>query len=158
MAKKIHIIEDNIKKLVALNNAESDDIIIFNEAFHKGEVSQKIDCDTFWKKRYAYFEGKGISKLEYFDNVIKPLTILQDVSSYKDVILYFSSQKNSQINTIALLTYLLAYYKKDIAYYLITINTKDDKIQRHKTKLSRNKLLEAEKQWQLFCKNNSNKK
>lgn len=147
--EKLYIVEYGISNSSFLEYKKSHSIV-FKEEFYKGEVTKNVGSDEFWKKRYDYAAKKGVSKLEYFDSVIKPLMVLQDVSCYKEVVLCFYAQKNSQINARALLTYLLTYYKKDVNYYLITIDKKTNDT--NKTKLSRKRLLEAQKQWEAFVR------
>lgn len=149
---EIHIIEKNSRFISPLKN-EKKEVITFDEEFYNGELIKQIDSDEFWKKRYAYFEKKGTSKLDYFDKVIKPLTSLQNISKNATLFLWFSNTKSSEINLSALLTLLLSYYRKDINYYLITINDAESNLQelmQSKIRLSRNKLLKAQKEWETF--------
>lgn len=157
MINEIHIVEKN-NNILPLLKSEKENIIIFNEEFYNGNVSKNVGSDSFWKKRYAYFEKKGISKLHYFDNTIKPLTTIQFISNRTNLFLWFSNTEHNKINLAALLTYLLSYYRKDINYYLITTNSKINNIQeqeQHKIRLSRNKLLEEQKKWETFVNNKS---
>ncbi len=148
---EFHFIEEENKAVSFLQN-NYNDIVIFKESFNEGDVSETIDSDDFWKKRYAYFETKGISKLDYFDSTIKPLTILQNIPKNATVYLWFSEDKKSQINRIAILTYLLEFYRKDIAYYSVSIveNKPFEDSLNDKKRLSRKRLLEAQQEWFSF--------
>lgn len=149
---KIHIVEDN-SEIISSLKSKKEKFIVFKEDFSNGEVTKKVGSDAFWKKRYSYFEKEGISKLEYFDSVIKPVTTLQNMPKNTSIFLWFSTAKRSKINVLMLLTFLLFYYRKDISYYLITIKDSENDFQelmQNKERLSRNKLLKAQKQWELF--------
>ncbi len=75
MEREIHIVEKG-SSVISFLQENHKKVIIFKESFNEGIVEKSIGSDSFWKKRYAYFETKGISKLDYFDSTIKPLTIL----------------------------------------------------------------------------------
>ncbi|MBS9767107.1 MAG: DUF1835 domain-containing protein [Flavobacteriaceae bacterium] len=141
---EIHIIEEENTALPFLKNTYNK-VVVFKESFNEGEIDKNIGSDNFWKKRYAHFENKGISKLDYFDNTIKPLTILQNIPQNATVYFWFSEDEKSQFNRIVVLTYLLEYYRKDISYYsvLVVDNKPFEDCLNDKKRLSRNRLLEA---------------
>ncbi len=151
MGAEIHVVSEG-NSVVSFLKDEDKEIVVFKESFDEGAIEKNIDSDTFWKKRYAHFEQKGISKLAYFDRTIKPLTILQDVPKNATVFLWFSNDEKSQINKIGLLAYLLNYYRKDVTYYSILTEEKKEleELLKGKKRLSRNKLLEAQDQWFSF--------
>ncbi len=151
MEAEIHVVDEG-NSVIPFLKEEDKNTIIFKESFDEGVIEKNIDSDSFWKKRYAHFEQKGISKLAYFDSTIKPLTILQDVPKNATVFLWFSNDEKNQINKIGLLAYLLNYYRKDVTYYsILTEEQKElEELLKGKKRLSRNKLLEAQDQWFSF--------
>ncbi len=147
----MHIVEEGNTIISSLQKSGKN-LIIFRESLDEGIIDKNIGSDTFWKKRYAYFEAKGVSKLEYFDDTIKPLAMLQDIPQKATLFLWFSAEEKSQINKVGLMAYLLDYYRKDITYYSVLANEKQDleNLLENKERLSRNKLLDAKNQWFSF--------
>ncbi len=94
---EIHIIEEENPALSFLKSTYNE-VVVFKESFNEGAIDKNVGSDDFWKKRYAHFESKGISKLDYFDSTIKPLTVLQNIPKNGTVYLWFSEDEKSQIN------------------------------------------------------------
>ncbi|MGB1042809.1 MAG: hypothetical protein ACPGU6_05405 [Tenacibaculum sp.] len=94
--------------------------LLFDEKLNEGPLTLAVFSDDFWSKRYAFFEEKyAVSRLTYFDSVIKPMLQLKDVSNYSDVILWLDFTKLSQLNLMALGFYLAENYSKNTSYYLV---------------------------------------
>jgi hypothetical protein len=171
MGNTLHILNgDSTKQIFSHANLEGD-IIVFREMLCEGSIHKNVGSDAFWKNRYAFFEKElGITKLEYFDKTIKELTKLEDVSNYNEVILWFEFDLFCQVNLIALCSYLLKNYRKDIRYSLVC--TGEEKGSKHlqtlsdyspkdyellfenRIKLSRYDLLYALECWHKYVENN----
>jgi len=98
---------------------------------------------------------------------------LDDLSNYNEVVLWFEYDLFCQVNLLALCTYLLKSFRKDINYYLVCTgkekgknqlqslsdyNSKDYKfLFENKLKLTKNNLLFAETCWNLYVENDFEK-
>ncbi len=147
------------------------DRIIWRELLCDGPLVKDVGSDKFWMKRYEFFENElKVEKLEYYDKVIKELIVIEDLSKYKNVVLWFEYDLFCQVNLMALCTYLLKYYRKDISYYLICVGREKSKdgwqtladfspeeyqeLYENKVKLSRNDLLFAKECWNVYVDGN----
>jgi hypothetical protein len=142
--------------------------VVFNETLSEGPIDKDVGSDAFFKLRYAYFEKEyQIDKLTYFDTSIKPLVKLENADAYNKVVLWFDYNLVSQINMLAVCTYLLKNYRKDNQYYLVCVGEKEksqlifsdniskkyEELYQHKIKLTRNNLVYAKECWDLFVNN-----
>jgi len=171
MGNTLHILNgDSTKQIFSHANLEGD-IIVFREMLCEGSIHENVGSDAFWKKRYAFFEKEiGITKLDYFDKTISELTKLEDLSNYSEVILWFEFDLFCQVNLMALCSYLLKNYRKDIQYFLVCtgqekgtkyLQTLSDYSPRdyellfeNRIKLSKHDLLFAEECWRKYVENN----
>jgi len=146
-------------------------LLVWRELLVDGLVNNDVGSDTFWMQRYDFFEKElGVTKLEYYDKIIKELIKIEDLSNYKEVVLWFEFDLFCQVNLLALCSYLLKYYRKDITYYLICVGNDKGKeklqtladyapenykyLLENKVKLTRNDLLFADQCWEMYVRNN----
>jgi len=171
MTKILHILNGDSTHTIFKNSSLPGDVIIWREMLCEGPVVKDVGSDQFWKERYQYFGNElGIEKLDYFDKTIKEIIQLEDVSNYKEIVLWFEYDLFCQINLMALATYLLKSYRKDIKYFLVCTGKEKGKSQlqtladyssneylyQKKTKLSRNDFLFAQKAWEVYVENDIN--
>ncbi len=171
MTKILHILNGDSTKSIFKKSTLKGDILVWREMLCEGEIDLNVGTDAFWTKRYAFFERElNISKLEYYDTTIKEILPIEDLEGYDEVVLWFEYDLFCQINLIALCTYLLQSYRKDILFYLVctgkekgkpNLHTLSDyapesytKLYDNRLKLTRNDLLFAQKSWNLFVENN----
>ncbi len=167
MTNVLHILNgDSTAKILAKSSIKGT-VIVWREMLCEGSLHTDVGSDNFWKKRYSFFENEvGVNRLEYYDKTIKETVKLEDLSGYNKVVLWFEYDLFCQVNLLAILVYLLKYYRKDIRYYLICTGKKEEKKQlqsltnysskeyktlfENKIKLTQNNLLFAEQCWSLF--------
>jgi hypothetical protein len=90
------------------------------EMLCEGPICTNFGSDDFWKLRYSYFESElGVPKLGYYDKTIKEIVQLEDLSSFTEVVLWFEFDLFCQVNLMALCSYLLESFRKDITYKLV---------------------------------------
>ncbi len=170
MTTTLHILNGDSTAQIFPRSIIQGDIIVWREMLCEGSLHKDVGSDEFWKKRYTFFEGIGVARLEYYDKTIKELIKIEDISNYDEVVLWFEYDLFCQINLMALCTYLLKYFRKNINYYLVctgyekgipNLQTLSDyspeeyqTLYKEKIKLSRNNLLFAEQSWQLYVENN----
>lgn len=120
MNKTLHFFCSKEAQAIFNNSTLDGDSLLFDEKLTEGELAADVFSDEFWAKRYEYFEKKyHTSKLEYFDAVIKPILQLKDLSDYTEVTLWLDFTKESQVNLIALGTYLANNFLKETQYNLV---------------------------------------
>jgi len=167
MSRSVHILNgDSISYLLEKSGLKGD-TIIWREMLCDGPLVKDVGSDDFWMQRYKFFEQKlKVEKLEYYDKTIKELIAIEDLSMYNEVVLWFEYDLFCQINLLALCSYLLKHYKKDISYYLVCVGKEKERIgwqtlgdyspneyislYENKVKISRNDLSYADQCWKLF--------
>ncbi len=172
MTKILHILNGDSTYAIFKESSISGDVVICREMLCEGTVVKDVGSDQFWKERYSYFKNEfGVDKLDYFDKTLKEIIKLQDVSDYREVVLWFEYDLFCQINLMALATYLLKSYRKDIKYFLVCTGKEKGKTQllsladyspkeyedlyQNKIKLSRNDLLFAQIVWEIYSENDA---
>jgi hypothetical protein len=173
MTNALHILNGDSTHGIFKQTSISGDVVVWREMLCEGKVVKDVGSDPFWKERYSYFEKEiGVGKLEYFDKTVKELIQLQDIASYDEIVLWFEYDLFCQINLLALCTYLLKSYRKDIRYFLVCTGKEKGKGQlqtltdylpeeyenlyRNKIRISRNLLLFAQNAWEVYAENDIN--
>ncbi len=170
MNNTIHVLNGDSTVPIFAKSQIPGDVIVWRELLCEGPIHTIVGSDKFWKERYAYFENElSVSKLEYFDKTIKELVKLEDLPKLSEVVLWFEYDLFCQVNLLALCSYLLQYYRKDLTYYLVCAGKVKDKVHLQplsdfspdefatlygrKIKLTKNNLLFAEKCWNIYVEN-----
>lgn len=170
MTNILHILNGDSTAEIFDKTSIVGDIVVWREMLCEGVVKSEIGSDDFWKSRYDFFESEfGIGKLEYFDQTIKELVKLEELSTYREVVLWFEYDLFCQVNLIAACSYLIKSFRKDINYYLVCTGKEKGKDQlqtlsnygpneykilyKNKVKLTKNDLLFAEYCWNLYIEN-----
>ena len=170
----IHVLNGDSTVQILAKSGIPGDVIVWRELLCEGPVNFTVGSDEFWKDRYDYFENEiGVSKLTYFDKTIKEIIKLEDLSKFSEVVLWFEYDLFCQVNLLALCTYLLQNYRKDLTYFLVCSGKVKEKEQMHalsdfppaeystlyknKVKLTKHNLLFAEQCWNIYTENNEDK-
>lgn len=170
MSKTLHILNGDSTVEIFDKTTILGDIVVWREMLCEGVIQNEIGSDAFWKSRYDFFESEfNVNKLEYFDKTIKELIKLEELSNYKEVVLWFEYDLFCQINLIAACSYLLKSFRKDIYYYLVCTGKEKGKDQlqtlsnyspdeyrilyKNKVKITKNDLLFADGRWNLYIEN-----
>lgn len=171
MSATIHILNGDSTLYPLQKSGLNGSHIIWRELLCDGPLAKDVGSDEFWMLRYEFFEKKlKADKLEYYDKTIKELIVIEDLSAYKEVVFWFEYDLFCQVNLLALCSYLLKHYKKDISYYLICVGNEKGKkgwqtladfspgeykeLYENKTKLSRNDFLFTDECWKIFVEGN----
>lgn len=171
MGKTVHVLNGDAILPIFEKSGIQGDVVIWRELLCDGPLDAIVASDDFWKKRYVFFENEiGVAKLEYFDKTIKEIIKLEDLAEYIEVVLWFEFDLFCQVNLIALCSYLLQNYRKDVAYYLVctgkvrgkekfqslTDFTSEEfrKLYENKLKITKNNLTYAKESWEVYVKNN----
>ena len=173
MNTTVHILNGDSTISPIKESGLSGDLIVWREMLCEGDLIKDVGSDAFWLQRYHFFENElKVNQLEYYDKIIKELIQIEDLSSYKEVVLWFEYDLFCQVNLLALCTYLLKYYRKDIFYHLVCVGKEkcDESwktlanyspeeylnLYESKVKLSRNDLIFAKECWDVYVENNEN--
>ncbi len=172
MIKTLHILNGDSTRQIFSETTLNGDLLVWREMLCTGPLHKDVGSDQFWIKRYDFFEKEaGIDRLTYYDKTIKEIIKIESISRYNEVVLWFEFDLFCQINLLALCSYLLKYFRKDVNYYLIsTGKTKKvylsladylpeeyENLYRNKIKISRNDLLFAEESWNMYVENDEEK-
>lgn len=174
MANIFHIVNGDAVVPLLKKSGIDGEIVVWREALCDGPLDIQVASDNFWKKRYDFFEKElGISKLEYFDKTIKEILKADDFPENSEVVMWFEFDLFCQVNLMALCSYLLQNYRKDITYNLVCTGKVKGKeklqsltdfssesfklLYENKIKLSKNNLIFADNCWQKFVENDIEK-
>lgn len=174
MHKVLHILNGDSTAQILQKTSIPGDVIVWREKLCEGPLQKEVGSDQFWMSRYAFFENElTVSRLEYFDKTIKEIVKIENIANYKEVVLWFEFDLFCQINLLALCTYLLKYYRKDVKFSLICTGREDGKkslqtlsdyhpkeyqyLLDNRITLSRNNLLFAEESWNLYVEDDREK-
>ena len=122
MTSRIHIVNgDFTKSSLEQSNLEGE-IVVWRELLSDGPVSEPVFSDQFWQARYDYFEQElGVSRLEYFDKTIKELLKAEYLEEVDEVVLWFEYDLFCQVNLMALCSFLLEHFRKDVKYSMVCV-------------------------------------
>jgi len=171
MVTSLHIVNGDSTASVLSNSNIKGDIVVWREMLCEGPLDTDVGTDKFWKLRYDFYEQElGVKKLEYFDRSIKEIIKLEDLKGYTDITLWFEFDLFCQVNLMALCSYLIKSYQKDIRYYLVC--TGEDKNRKtmqflsdykpeswqdlfnNRLKINKKELNYSQSCWNIFVKNN----
>jgi len=171
MANTLHITNGDTTAETLKKTTLTGDIIVWHEMLSVGPICKEVCGDEFWIKRYSFFEQEyQVSKLEYFDKTIKEILKIEDIPLNAEVVLWFEFDLFCQVNLMALCTYLLKNFRKDITYNLICTGWVKGKeklqslsdysveqypeLYENRIKLSKANLEYATKCWNMYVENN----
>lgn len=174
MNKILHILNGDSTAQILEDSSVTGDLIVWREMLCEGPLQKEVGSDKFWMGRYSFFENElSVSKLEYFDKTIHEIIKIEDIANYNEVVLWFEYDLFCQINLLALSTYLLKFYRKDVKFSLICTGKEEgkkglqslsdyrpeeyQKLLDNRVKLTRNNLLFAEECWNLYVENDKQK-
>ncbi|SFS63693.1 DUF1835 domain-containing protein [Lutibacter maritimus] len=171
MTNSIHVLNGDAILPIFQKSGIKGDIVICREMFCEGPILEQVASDDFWKQRYAFFEKYfSIGKLEYFDKTIKEILKIEDLAVYDEIVLWFEYDLFCQVNLLAMCSFLLQNYRKDVTYNLVCTGRVKGKTKLHslsdfsseeyvalyknKVKLTKNNLIFADQAWKLYVQNN----
>ena len=161
---KLHITNGDSTTLVLQKLKIDGDIVTWREMLCEGKTTIDVGTDVFWKSRFDFFSRNyNITKKHFIDHTLKEFRNLCNFKSQKEIILWFESGLYSQVNMIAVISWL----KKHRPNATIALVSAENKPKTAKsTKLTDEKLLIGYKNriiltkedigyadyvWQLYC-------
>lgn len=128
MANRIHIVNGDCTRISLEESPMEGDIVVWRELLCDGPVSEPVFSDEFWHARYAYFEKElDVPRLEYFDKTIKELMKVEFLEEVDEVVLWFEYDLFCQVNLMALCSFLLENFRKDVIYSMVCVGREKDR-------------------------------
>ncbi len=165
-ASTLHIANgDNITQ--ALKNIRiNGEIITWREILCEGKTTINVGSEVFWKTRFDFFKDSyKTSKKAFIDYTLREYRNLCKQKTQDEIVLWFDSDLSSQINMIAVISWLKRFRKgrkisivlnknsnNDIQVNFLQ-NKKNDLLTYYKSRIELNKddIEYADYIWQLYC-------
>lgn len=169
MNKIIHVLNGDVTAEILKDTNIEGDILVWREMLCEGKLDKVVGSDDFWMNRYGFFKEFGIERLDYYDKTIKEIIKLEDLEGINEVVLWFEFDLFCQINLMALCSYLLQSFRKDVTYSLVCAGYEKgkEKLQSlsdytpkefsellgHKINISKSNLEFADEVWKIYVRN-----
>ncbi len=128
MSKRIHIVNGDSTKWILEQSGLDGEIVVWRELLCDGPVSEPLFSDEFWQARYDYFEKElNVSRLEYFDKTIKELLKAEFLEGVEELVLWFEYDLFCQVNLMAVCSFLLEHFRKDVVYSMVCVGMEKDR-------------------------------
>ncbi len=157
MRKVLHITGNKYaSEMLKKMNGDSE-VITWNEMLCEGKTSTDIGSEDFWKNRYNFFKNEyNTGKSSFINNVLKEYRNLCNQKVQDEAVLWFGEDLQSQINMIAVLSWLKKHRKNiQISWAKFTSSQptqKELKINYEERKmLFQDDVEYADYVWQLYC-------
>ncbi len=85
-------------------------VITWREMLCEGRTTLKVGSEDFWKTRFDFFKTTyKLSKKSFIDNTLKEYRNLCKQKKQDEIVLWFTNDLFSQINNIAIISWLKSY-------------------------------------------------
>ncbi|PQJ23123.1 DUF1835 domain-containing protein [Tenacibaculum sp. SG-28] len=111
MSASILHITDSLKTAEAIQVLGiSSPVITWREMLCEGKTTLKVGSEDFWKTRFDFFKTTyKLSKKSFIDNTLKEYRNLCKQKTQDEIVLWFTNDLYSQINNIAIISWLKSY-------------------------------------------------
>ena len=128
MPNRMHIVNGDSTREILEHSGIEGDIVVWRELLCDGPISEPVFSDEFWQARYNYFENElEVPRLEYFDKTIKELLKAEFLDGVEEVTLWFEYDLFCQVNLMALCSFLLEHFRKDVIYAMVCVGREKDR-------------------------------
>lgn len=165
-----HIVNGDSTAYILGKSPLEGNVIVWREMLCEGIIHNNVGSDEFWLGRYQYFEDElDFTRLEYFDKTIKEIQKIDEIPPHSEIVCWFEFDLFCQVNLMALCSYLLNSYRKDIKYSLVCVGKEPKKDFLHslsdyapqdfqnlylnRMNISRNNMLFALECWGIYVEN-----
>lgn len=157
MRKLLHIIGNKNTSEVLKKMDTNSEVITWNEMLCEGRTSTDVGSENFWKNRYNFFKNEyKTGKSSFIESVLKEYRNLCNQKTQDEAVLWFDEDLQSQINMIAVMSWLKKY-RKDIQ--ISWINHTNSKPTQKELKIkyenrvffNQDDVEYADYIWQLYC-------
>ena len=145
------------------------EFITWREMLCEGKTSIDVGSETFWKTRFEFLKSSyKVTKKTFIDFTLKEYRNLCQNKNKEEIILWFDHDLHSQINMIAIISWLKRYRKGekislvsasnlDVSKNFVAIKQlSNDQITKQylqRSELSLDDIEYADYIWQLYCSN-----
>lgn len=145
----------------------SGDFITWREMLCEGKTTIDVGSETFWKNRYEFLKTSyKLSKLKFINYTLKEYRNLCNKKSNDEIVLWFNPSLSSQINMIAVVSWLKRYrqgYQISLVCNTANKNSKNyqdlsqqtkkqiDQLYKKRQTLTQDDIEYADYIWQLYC-------
>ncbi len=145
------------------------EFITWREMLCEGKTSIDVGSETFWKTRFEFLKSSyKVTKKTFIDFTLKEYRNLCQNKNKEEIILWFDHNLHSQINMIAIVSWLKRYRKGEkislvvggtleLSNKIETLNqlSKNQITEQylHRSELSSDDIEYADYIWQLYCSN-----
>ena len=145
------------------------EFITWREMLCEGKTSIDVGSETFWKTRFEFLKSSyKVTKKTFIDFTLKEYRNLCQNKNKEEIILWFDHNLHSQINMIAIVSWLKRYRKGEkislvvggtleLSNKIETLNqlSKNQITEQylHRSELSLDDIEYADYIWQLYCSN-----
>ncbi|MDO5608352.1 MAG: DUF1835 domain-containing protein [Capnocytophaga sp.] len=135
------------------------EIITWNEILCEGKTTTDVGSEHFWKNRYDFFKSEyNTGKASFIDSILKEYRNLCNQKSQDEAVLWFDQDLHSQINMIAVMSWLKEYRNNiQVSWVksekpLASMSEKQLKTALgHRVMLTTDDVEHADYVWQLYC-------
>ncbi len=167
MGKKILHITDGDNFTSTLKKiAIKGEIITWREMLCEGKTTIDVGSESFWKTRFQFLNTNyKITKNNFINNTLKEYRRLCNQKTQEEIVLWFASDLFSQINMIAVISWLKKH-RKNVQVSLISHKTEtltklsdlpQEKLvasYENRLQLTQDDVEYADYIWQLYCSDN----
>lgn len=157
MRKVLHITGNKHTSGMLKKMYENSEVITWNEMLCEGKTSTDIGSEDFWKNRYNFFKNQyNTGKSSFINNVLKEYRNLCNQKVQDEAVLWFGEDLQSQINMMAVLTWLKKH-RKNIQISWVKHSTTQptqkelEIIYESREQLHQDDVEYADYLWQLYC-------
>lgn len=166
-ASILHITNGDITTNYLKKQKFSGDFVTWREMLCEGKTTNDVGSESFWKIRYEFLKSSyKLSKQKFINYTLKEYRNLCNKKSSDEIVLWFNPNLSSQINLIAVVSWLKRYregyqislvcnQKEPAKNNTIEIsqNTQKqiDKLFKNRQTLTQDDLEYADYIWQLYC-------
>lgn len=112
MRRELHITGGKNTTEMLRKIAPQSEVITWNEMLSEGKTTTDVGSEHFWRSRYEFLKSEyNIGKKSFIDNVLKEYRNLCQQKTQDEAVLWFSEDLQSQINMIAVMSWLKKYRK-----------------------------------------------
>jgi hypothetical protein len=141
--------------------------ITWREMLCEGKTTSDVGSESFWKNRFLFLNSSyKITKKKFIDYTLKEYRTLCNHKTQKEIILWFDSDLSSQINMLAVLSWIKRFRKGHLISLVCSgkvetsktictlSNLNSEQIIQHfenRIELKQDDLEYADYIWQLYC-------
>lgn len=157
MRKVLHVIGNKNASETLKKIDTTSEVITWNEMLCEGRTSIDVGSENFWKNRYNFFKNEyNTGKSSFIESVLKEYRNLCNQKTQDEAVLWFGEDLQSQINMIAVISWLKKYRENIQISWIsqITNNPTQKELRtsyQNRILFNQDDVEYADYIWQLYC-------